>query len=92
MMLKPLALVAPLLLMACTLEVPVSDSPAPEDQCGAAALQGLVGQPRSILDTMRFTEGTRIIEPGSAVTMDYRPDRLNILIGEDGLIEAVNCT
>lgn len=89
-----LALVAPFLLSACMDTAPADPAPtdpAP-DQCGAAGLQSLVGQPRSVLAAMTFPEGTRIIEPGMAVTMDYRPDRLNITIGEDGAIAAVACT
>jgi len=84
-----LALAAPLALAACLAEEPAA-TPDP-DQCGASALQGLVGQPQAVLDTMRFAEGTRIITPGMAVTMDYRPDRLNIEIGDSGLIERVHC-
>lgn len=84
-----LVLAAPLALAACIAEVPGA-MPA-EDQCGAAALQSLVGQPQSVINGMTFPDGTRIILPGMAVTMDYRPDRLNIQIGEDGLVESVHC-
>lgn len=84
-----LALAAPLALAACLADEP--DTMPDEDQCGAAALQSLVGQPQAVLDAMTFPEGTRIIQPGMPVTMDYRPDRLNIQIGEDGLIKSVHC-
>lgn len=95
-----LALAAPLFLSACMDMAPPNPAPAdpapadpaPADQCGAAGMQSLVGQPASVLAAMTFPAGTRIIEPGMAVTMDYRPDRLNITIGEDGLIAAVACT
>ncbi len=85
-------LLAPLALWACV-EVPPAP-PAPDPMgpsCGAEGLQGLVGQPRSVLATMKFAGPTRIIEPGMAVTMDYSPDRLNIWIGEDGRIGQVTC-
>lgn len=85
----PLAL--PLVLAACDMAPAPVPEPAP-DECGASGLQHLVGQPASVLAAMTFPEGTRIIEPGTAVTMDYRPDRLNITIGEDGNIAVVNCT
>lgn len=65
---------------------------SPDDQCGAGALQGLVGQPRTVLEGMTFADGTRIIEPGTPVTLDYRPDRLNIGIDEAGRIGWINCT
>ncbi len=63
----------------------------PADACGAAALQGLVGQPRSVLDTMRFSQPVRVIAPGSAVTMDYVPQRLNIVLNTAGKIAQVQC-
>lgn len=84
------ALVAPLLLSACMPAAPVDITTA--DQCGAAGLQNLVGQPQGAIAAMTFPEGTRIITPGMAVTMDYRPDRLNITIGDDGNIASVTCT
>ena len=33
----------------------------------------------------------RTIRPGDAVTMDFRPDRLNLEIGEDGRITRFRC-
>ena len=59
--------------------------------CGAADLQGLVGQPESVLQTMRFTGTVRIIHPGQAVTMDFSPARLNIVIDDKGKIAEVRC-
>lgn len=59
--------------------------------CGAPDLQGLVGQPRTVLDTMRFAGPIRIVEPGMMVTMDYLENRLNIWIGPDGRIARVTC-
>jgi hypothetical protein len=53
--------------------------PDATDTCGAAGLQSLVGQPRSVLATMRFGVPVRIEEPGQSYTMDYRADRLRIL-------------
>jgi hypothetical protein len=60
--------------------------------CGADALQGLVGQSASVLQTMKFGQETRIIRPGMAVTMDYRPDRLNIEIDRAERIVRVHCS
>ncbi|MDO5704144.1 MAG: I78 family peptidase inhibitor [Paracoccus sp. (in: a-proteobacteria)] len=61
------------------------------DACGASGYQGLIGQPRSVLDSMRFPLGTRTIGPSDAITADYRPDRLNIEYGAGGLIEKIAC-
>ncbi len=90
---KQLFFALPLILAACA-EVPPGRTPVDPmpDMCGAAALQTLVGQSQSVLAAMTFPEGTRIVTPGMAVTMDYRPDRLNIAIGEDGNVASVNCT
>lgn len=92
---KQLVLALPLVLAACMEAPPSQPQPVTDpmpDMCGATALQHLVGQPQSALAAMTFPEGTRILTPGMAVTMDYRPDRLNITIGEDGLIASVTCT
>jgi hypothetical protein len=59
--------------------------------CGAENLQYLVGQNRKVLQTMRFGQIVRFEEPGYAYTMEYRADRLRIVIGEDGKIKRVLC-
>jgi Peptidase inhibitor I78 family len=61
------------------------------DACGAAELQDMVGEPKSILETMKFAVPVRVIEPGMAVTADYSPDRLNFEIAEDGTIAKIAC-
>ena len=61
------------------------------DQCKASTLQGLVGQPKAVLQTMLLPAGTRVIGPGDAVTMDFRPDRMNVEIGTDGRIAKIGC-
>lgn len=84
--------IAGLSLAACRIDPapPAGFTPAP-DACGAAALQGLVGQPASVLERMRFDGPVRIIRPGMAVTLDYRPDRLNIAIDDRERIARVHC-
>nr|WP_284040697.1 I78 family peptidase inhibitor [Phaeovulum sp. NW3] len=62
------------------------------DACGASRLQYLIGQPESVLDGMRFDAPVRVIRPGMAVTMDYRPDRLNIEIDARNRIARVHCS
>ncbi len=62
------------------------------DQCGAVPLQGLVGQERSAIAGQRFAASSvRLILPGMAVTQDFRPDRLNILISDADRIAAIRC-
>lgn len=94
---KPLlatALALPLVLAlgACQQDSARSDvSDTPEDTCGAAALQSLVGQDRSALAGMEPGPKLRILEPGSVVTMDFRADRLNIELDEDGRVVRLYC-
>jgi hypothetical protein len=78
-------------LAACTpVDATPPSRPAAGD-CGAAALQPLVGQPASVLQTMRFSGPVRIIRPGQAVTMDYNAARLNIHVDTDEVIARVSC-
>ena len=82
----------PLLALAACAEPAVAPAPEPEpDLCSAASLQGLVGQPASVLRTMLLPAGTRVINPGDAVTMDFRPDRMNGETGTDGRIAKIAC-
>ena len=84
-----LALCGAALLSACQHVAPHATGRA---SCGADALQGLVGQPASVLQTMEFGQETRIIRPDMAVTMDYRPDRLNIEIDRAERVTRVQCS
>jgi hypothetical protein len=80
---------------ACVPEGGMGDNPFPfpvENACGADQLQYLVSQPASVLATMRFRGETRFIRPNTAVTMDFRADRLNIDINAAERITRVYCT
>ena len=83
---------------ACVPEEMTVENPAPgvpsdpvAQTCSASTLQGLVGQPASVLATMKFGTTVRIIRPGMAVTMDYSPTRLNIEIDRQDRIARVFC-
>ncbi|PYF09727.1 peptidase inhibitor I78 family protein [Rhodobacter viridis] len=67
---------------------PVSSAP---DRCGAAGLQGLVGQKENALKAMTLPKPTRVVHPGEAVTMDYSETRLNVMIDSKGLISKLHC-
>lgn len=71
----------------------VADTGTPEsgDSCGADALQDLVGQPGTVLETMRFEQELRVIEYGMAVTLDFNPSRLNIALDQQEIIATVSC-
>jgi hypothetical protein len=68
----------------------VADEPVP-DACGASGMQDLVGKGKDVLAAMTFPQGTRVIEPGMAITEDYRTERLNIDLNEAGRIVRVWC-
>jgi hypothetical protein len=67
-----------------------------DDACGATLVQGLVGLRandvlrRDIAERTR-AEAIRWIEPGMAVTMDFRADRLNVELNEDNAVTAIRC-
>lgn len=85
-----LVILLSLLLAACVPEAPIAEGP-PSDTCQAAGLQGLVGQPKAVLDRMLLPARSRVIGPNQPITRDYRPDRLNVEIGANGRIEKVAC-
>jgi len=94
-----LALGTALAVGACEAKDPPAGTPAPptaEAQCGAAKVQGYLGQKETepLLAEIgkAANPGTmRVIRPGSAVTMDYRPDRLDIETNLDRRITRLRC-
>jgi hypothetical protein len=63
-----------------------------KDQCGAAALQGLIGRPRSEVPIPIDPNRQRVACTTCPVTLDYRPDRLNFFFdAETGIIKEVRC-
>lgn len=64
---------------------------AGDTACGADARQEWVGQNVTVLNTAELPETARVMFPGAAATMDFRPDRLNITIGTDDSITRVYC-
>ncbi len=87
----PLLVCAPLLLSACVMEPVPMPPPDPLASCGADQLQYLVGRPGVVLDGMRFSQDVRVIQYGTAVTMDYSPTRLNFWLDRRDVIERVTC-
>lgn len=82
----------PLLALAACVEPVDTPSVEPDtDACKASAMQGLVGQPKSVLATMMLPAGSRVINPNDAITMDFRTDRLNVEVGTDGRIAKIAC-
>ena len=79
-------------LLFCTACVAVETVPAPEeDTCGAATYAALIGQDVTALEKVLIMRMVQVIRPGDMVTLDYRPGRVNFMIGEDQSITAVTC-
>jgi hypothetical protein len=61
------------------------------DACGASAFAGLVGSSVGDLQAASLPENSRTIFPGMGVTMDFRPDRLNVEVDGNDRIARVYC-
>ena len=85
-------------------EAPVAPQPPPrrtpapkpqvsvKDQCGAAAMQRLVGRPRSEIPVPLVPSRQRVACTTCPVTLDYSPERLNFFFDADtGIIKQVRC-
>ena len=59
--------------------------------CPDQAFLHLIGKSGSVLKTVTLPLNTRIIANDSAVTLDYNPGRLNIILDAKGKIERVEC-
>lgn len=57
------------------------------DTCGAGKLSGLIGASKSVVEARSFDQPVRFIGPGSGVTMDFEPKRLNFMLIDDEVIE-----
>lgn len=102
---RPLIFVLALALGACASEAPYEPPPndpgpsrppppsrGPPDRCGAAALQGLIGKPRTEIPVPVNPRLRRVACTTCPVTMDFNPDRLNIFFdAETGAVTEVRC-
>ncbi|MFC7369565.1 I78 family peptidase inhibitor [Vreelandella zhaodongensis] len=97
---------ASVLLVACAGAPDDISAPAPptvgqgaasaETVCDAEAIQHAIGTSfdEASVPTLQSESGARqvrVLRPNSAATMDYREDRLNILLESNDMIEALRC-
>jgi hypothetical protein len=61
------------------------------DTCGMARFQHLIGTRADQIDRSTLPPRTRIITPDMAVTMDFSAERLNIMVGTDGIVGSMRC-
>lgn len=76
------------LLAACQTVTPLEPT---ADPCGSLQYLSTVGTQFDDVPPNTFPAGARIIRPGTAVTQDYRAERLNVHVGAKGRIERVAC-
>ncbi len=95
---KQIALVPPLavVLAACATPMPQPVEGGAAGACDAAKAQFAVGQTfsQALGEQARKAASARTLRdygPGQPVTMDYRPDRLNIERDANGAVKSVSC-
>ena len=89
----------PILLAACATTpegMDPAEAPAAPARCDAAAVQSLIGQRATAELGARLlaASGARQLRwgpPDSAMTMDYREDRLNVFYDRAMVIERITC-
>ena len=64
---------------------------ANERRCAAARYRAMVGRPINEIDTAALPGLLRVYPVGSLITMDHRPERMNIVVGPDGRVVKVRC-
>ena len=88
-LLKPIGLIAIIILSGCVEPSTPVDGPT-QSSCRAEEISKLLWRPASALSEVS-QNGLRIIHPDTRVTMDFRPERTNVVIGKSGRIERVYC-
>ncbi len=61
------------------------------DTCGLAAFESLVGQPAGAVDSVVTDQPVRLVAPGSIVTTEYNPQRVNVDVNASNVITGVRC-
>ena len=59
--------------------------------CAAARHRALIGRPIEEIDTAALPGPLRVYHAGSRITMDHRPERLNVVVGPAGRVVKVRC-
>jgi len=72
-------------------DAPSTSARSAEDPCGANKYQHIVGSPGGDIKDDMFPKGSRVLRPGMVMTMDYRSERLNVVIGNENTVERVYC-
>jgi hypothetical protein len=62
-----------------------------QDTCGMARFGHLIGTRADQIDRSTLPPRTRVITPDMMVTMDFSAERLNIMVGTDGIVGSMRC-
>ncbi len=86
-------ILAILALISCAEPAPVLPSlPPPDaDSCQVRQYASLIGQDATALERVLILGQVRIIRPGTAVTQDYRAERINFYVAADNQISRITC-
>ena len=93
---KHVFLIAPIMLLtACSVPTPPVSQPAlprlQDDTCNANTYADLIGQDATALERVLILSQVRVIRPGQAVTMDFRPERINFNVSAGNRITSISC-
>ncbi len=88
---KWIGLLAVALLAACIDEDPQDAEIKGSKTCDPAAFGFLIGQPKEALEGVLTPESVRVLGENAPMTMDHRPERLNVFHDEGGEIVKVSC-
>jgi outer membrane biogenesis lipoprotein LolB len=64
--------------------------------CDDTQAQWIIGKPGTDTDVEQARKDTkaetvRSLKPGDAATMDFNPNRLNVILDDKGVVSSVNC-
>lgn len=62
-----------------------------DDSCGAKRYHTLLDQDATALERILILGQVRVVRPGSILTQDYKPQRMNFHVGDDGKIAQISC-
>lgn len=76
--------------------LPVQAGPIAPDSCSLALTARFVGaravaEVRSAVGQIARPHPVRWIAPGQAITLDHNPERLNVIVDENGRIAVMRC-
>ncbi len=76
---------------------PPQHAPASGEKCDASNIEQFVGQPRSSgleqqMLQVSHASTVRWVPPGTAVTMEYRSDRLSVYLDASNRVERISCS